>query len=94
MQQKNSNERESKKRRDEALFACYVKKLKEHGDYAKFIPKHILYQEVAEIFFVSERTAYQAIKGFITNGNQESILTQEEINSILAVHEGFKQNKG
>jgi hypothetical protein len=85
-------EKDSISRRDQALYACYIKRIKEHGDYAKFIPKHILYQEVAELFFVSERTVYNAIKNMISCKEIPNSLTEEETKAILNVHSGFKQD--
>lgn len=73
--------------RDGALLQSYIDVLKKHGDYAKVMPKHELYREAAEGFFISTDRACRIILRMLklsnintdVIGNQE---TRELLNKI------------
>ena len=81
---KNTNTEE----RDEVLFRYYVSLLKSHGEYAKYVLKKDLYEEVGRIFFISPRRVQGVIADMLKK--KERIKTteeaQEDLDIILSLH--------
>lgn len=84
---------ESIKRRDKTLFAYYCMILKKHGTYATVIPKHILYSEVADAFYISARTVYKIINKMIVSKEAIDFNTAEDLELRQTINEIHGKDK-
>jgi hypothetical protein len=48
--------------RDEAVYVYYLKVIKQHGLSARFIDKRVIYEQVAEPFFITGPTVSRIVR--------------------------------